>query len=64
MEIIIGVGYNSDLRLVENILNNVLLKIEGIEKHPAPIVLAHNFSESSVDFRLLFWSDMDAWIKV
>jgi len=33
--------------------------------YPAPMVLVHNFSDSSVDFRLLFWTyEIGQWISV
>jgi len=64
IEIIINVDYKSDLRMVEKILKDILAKQDIIEKTPEPMVLIHSFSESSVDFRLLFWCDIGLWISV
>ena len=64
VEIIIGVSYDSDLRKVEQLLKNILVNQKGIQQIPAPNVLAHLFAASSVDFRLLFWCDIDNWINI
>lgn len=64
VEIIVGVAYKTDLRQAENILKDIVSSQQGIETKPAPVVLAHNFSESSVDFRLLFWCHIDTWVNI
>lgn len=62
IELIIGVGYDSDMKVVKEILEQVLDR-DQILKIPKPKVLLQNFGDSSVDFRLLFWVDsMDIWI--
>lgn len=64
VEIIIGVAYGSDLKLVQGVLLEVLKKNE-ILSLPEPRVFVHNFADSSVEFRLLFWvSNFDTWIGV
>lgn len=64
IELIIGVGYTSDMKKVHTVLENVL-KRDRILKAPAPSVYMQNFGESSVDFRLLFWVDnIDIWINL
>jgi len=64
VEIIIGVGYNTKLEEAILLVNKILWIQEGIEKNPAPLVLVHNFNSSSVDIRLLFWSDINNWVSV
>ncbi len=64
VEIIVGVSYDSDLRKVEHLLKEILQTQKGIETFPAPNVLAHFFGSSSVDFRLLFWCNIDTWVNV
>lgn len=62
IELIIGVGYDSNMKTVKEILENVLTR-DQILKTPKPKVLMQNFGDSSVDFRLLFWVEsMDIWI--
>jgi small-conductance mechanosensitive channel len=63
VEIIVGVSYQSDLRKVEALLKDILKNEKGIQQQPAPNVIAHVFGASSVDFRLLFWCDIDSWIN-
>ena len=64
VEVIVGVSYQSDLRKVEELLRDILQKQKDIQQYPAPNVLAHVFGQSSVDFRLLFWCNIDTWINV
>ena len=64
VELIVGVAYQTDLRKAESILQQIINKEKGIQQSPAPAVLAHQFGDSSIDFRLLFWCDIDAWVAV
>lgn len=64
IEIIVGVAYGSDLKVVQKVLLEVLRNNE-ILSIPEPRVLMHNFADSAVEFRLLFWvSNFDTWIDV
>ncbi|MCE7055821.1 mechanosensitive ion channel [Algoriphagus sp. AGSA1] len=64
VELIIGVGYGSDMKLVKAVLEEVL-KGERIMKAPPPRVYMQTFNDSSVDFRVLFWVEsMDIWVDV
>jgi small-conductance mechanosensitive channel len=64
VEIIIGVAYGSDLKVVQEVLLEVLGKNE-ILSIPEPRVFVHNFADSAVEFRLFFWvSNFDTWIGV
>lgn len=64
VELIIGVGYGSDMKLVKSVLEEVL-KGERILKAPSPRVYMQTFNDSSVDFRVLFWVEsMDIWVDV
>lgn len=62
IELIIGVAYESDLTKVKELLDHLIETHEGIIKFPKAVVLLHEFSESSVNFRVLFWTaDFDSW---
>lgn len=62
IELIIGVSYESDLTKVKELLDHLIETHEGIIKFPKAVVLLHEFSESSVNFRVLFWTaDFDSW---
>ena len=64
VELIIGVGYGSDMKLVKSVLEEIIHG-ERILKAPAPHVYMQTFNDSSVDFRVLFWVEsMDIWIDV
>ncbi len=62
IELIVGVAYGTDVAKVDTILRNIVNNREDILKTPAPAVFLHNFSDSSVDFRMLFWAaDISNW---
>ncbi|PZX59163.1 mechanosensitive ion channel-like protein [Algoriphagus ratkowskyi] len=64
VELIIGVGYGSDMKTVKSVLEEVLSQ-ERILKAPSPKVYMQTFNDSSVDFRVLFWVEsMDIWVDV
>ncbi len=52
----VGVAYNSDIDLVEEVLLKSLQGQYGIKAVPPPSVQLINYGDSSVDFRLYFFS--------
>ncbi|MBS9768865.1 MAG: mechanosensitive ion channel [Flavobacteriaceae bacterium] len=52
----VGVAYSSDIEFVEKVLLDSLNGQSGIQKFPAPSVQLMNYGDSSVDFRLYFFS--------
>jgi len=65
VELIVGVAYGSDITKVEEILKKIVRGRDDIMQTPPPLVFLHNFSDSSVDFRLLFWaSDIAKWVSL
>ncbi len=52
----VGVAYNSDIDLVEEVLLQSLQGQYGIKSVPPPSVQLINYGDSSVDFRLYFFS--------
>jgi len=65
IEIIAGVAYGSDVHKVQELLLDIINQHPDIIKIPKPIVLFNNMSESSLDFRMLFWTDkFDDWIRI
>lgn len=64
VELIIGVGYESDMKQVKSLLESILTS-ERILKAPTPKVYMQTFNESSVDFRILFWVEsIDVWLEI
>jgi potassium efflux system protein len=65
VELIIGVAYGSDIEQVKTLLKGILQNREDIMTSPEPLVFLHNLSESSVDFRVLFWAaDITTWLEL
>jgi small-conductance mechanosensitive channel len=52
----VGVAYGSDVALVKKVLLECSARHESISSSPAPIVRFTDFSNSSLQFQLLFWS--------
>jgi len=63
VEIIIGISYDSDPHKARDIFMEVLKKHPQIVSNPDPDVYFRDLGESSLDFRLLFWTYKD-WVKV
>ncbi len=51
----IGVGYNSDLRVVEKTLLGIAAQNHALAKKPEPRVRARSFGASAINFQLLVW---------
>jgi len=56
-EVSIGVGYSSDIKLVNEILKDIIDHQEGALKKPAPFVRFEDFGNSSLSFSLYFWAE-------
>ncbi len=55
-EILIGVAYGTDLNKVLEILEKVVSENENVLKNPKPFIIFTGFGDSSLDFRVLFWT--------
>jgi len=65
VELIIGVAYGSDLKVVKDLFHQIIDNREDIMQDPKPMVLIHYLNSSSVDFRILFWvEDISNWITL
>lgn len=56
MSITIGIAYDSDLEKCRQILIGILDKDQRINKNPGPVVQFEQFSNSSIDLRIYFWT--------
>lgn len=63
VEVIVGISYDSDPHVAHEIFIKVLKKHPEIVPDPEPVVYFRDLGESSLDFRLLFWTYKD-WVKV
>ena len=62
IDLVIGVGYEDDLKLVKNTLENILNTHEKILKDPAPAVALAELADSSVNFNVRPWvKSEDYW---
>lgn len=58
-----GVSYNSDIDQVEKVVLDTINKSEDVLEKPGAMLQLLNFGESSVDFRLYFFSDEFFYIE-
>jgi len=63
-DLLVGVAYGSDTALVKNLLLQTADSVAQVYDYPQkPKVQFINFGDSSLDFRLRFWSDIDNFIE-
>jgi small-conductance mechanosensitive channel len=60
LEVIIGVHYNSDLNKAQDAIERAFVGQKDLLLTPEPAVYAHIFNASSIDFRVLFWCNMNS----
>jgi small-conductance mechanosensitive channel len=60
IELVIGVAADSDLDKVTRITLAAIGEISGVLEDPAPSVVFSNFGDSTIDFKVYYWADMDA----
>ncbi|MBS2099751.1 mechanosensitive ion channel domain-containing protein [Carboxylicivirga linearis] len=63
-ELLVGVSYGTDLKTVLGILDNVVTQQEGVMKNPSPFIIFKGFGDSSLDFRVMFWTHFDEGLKI
>ena len=56
-KIVVGIGYDEDHEQARRILLDVLKNAEGVLDEPAPDVNVYELADSSVNMRLLYWTD-------
>lgn len=61
-ELIIGVGYGSDLKHVKSILHRIIEAEPAILKDPEPVVRVKDLADSSINFQVFAWAtNGDYW---
>ena len=55
IEFVIGIPYQSDLKIVKNSIQDTLSKNERIMKTPAPAIMVQHFGDWTIDLKILFW---------
>ena len=56
-KIVVGIGYDEDHEQARRIMMEVLKDTEGVLDEPAPDVNVYELADSSVNMRLLYWTD-------
>ncbi len=65
IEVMIGVAYGSDIQQVSDLLKTILQENKQVIEAPEPLVLFDEFGDSSLNFKLLFWTDnFGDWMRV
>ena len=62
IELFVGVAYGTDTEKVIQLLKEAISKCEVIRTEPEPIVVFHQFGESSLDFRVLCWTRIEDFL--
>jgi len=60
----VGVAYGSDPRRVIELLHGVAQATPLVASVPAPLALFTGFGDSSMNFELRAWSDLESWVQV
>ncbi|MGD8352744.1 MAG: mechanosensitive ion channel [Pseudomonadota bacterium] len=55
MDLVVGVGYGEDVRVVKKVLLEIIAEDERILKDPAPVVAVLELADSSVNFAMRPW---------
>lgn len=62
IDLVIGIGYDDDIKAAKQILESILQAEERILKDPAPVILVSELGESSVDLAVRPWvASVDYW---
>ncbi|MBU0463593.1 MAG: mechanosensitive ion channel, partial [Proteobacteria bacterium] len=62
--LMVGVAYGSDTKLVKKLLLQAADSVKEVYEYPhKPRVQFIDFGDSSLDFRLRFWSDIDNFVE-
>jgi small-conductance mechanosensitive channel len=65
VELLISVAYGSEIDKVKRLIHDLLITRTDIMQNPPPLIFLHNLSQTSVDFRVLFWvSDISTWLEL
>jgi len=62
--VIVGVAYGSDVDKVTKILHEAADEHVKVARDPKPVVMFADFGESSLDFKLHFWTYDTFWVEI
>ena len=59
----VGISYDADPHKAEKLFRSIITNHEAILNYPKPSILFYEFGDSSLNFKILFWtSDIDNWL--
>jgi small conductance mechanosensitive channel len=64
VDLVIGVDYSSDLKQVKDVIMTVLQNNELVLKNPAPAVFVTELADSSINFAVRPWSNVENYMSV
>lgn len=65
VEILVGVAYGTNLEQAKKLLTDLTSRDERILQSPPPVVLLHQFNNSSIDIKLFCWvHSVRQWLSV
>jgi small-conductance mechanosensitive channel len=65
IEVLVGVAYGTNVRTVLDLLRETAGSHEEVLSYPPPMALFQGFGDSSLNFRLLFWTGrFENWLQV
>ncbi len=65
IEVLVGIAYGSDVHFAAKLFSDILKKHEEVLQYPSPNVYFQGFGDSSLDFRLHFWTkDFNDWLRI
>lgn len=54
-DVMVGIDYDADLNRVQQLILDALVKVQGIETEPIPLVLVRELAASTVNVQIRFW---------
>jgi small-conductance mechanosensitive channel len=64
VDVSVGIGYGSDLNLVEKIIEKAVSGVPDISDRQAPFVSLEEFGDSALIYRVMYWLDSYADIRL
>lgn len=65
IEVNVGVAYGSDVKKVTELFYQVIKEHDEAINFPPPMILFDEFADSSLNFRILFWTDnYGEWLRI
>ena len=62
-DVILSVSAESDVKKCRDIIMKLLDENSEVDKIPSPQVLVHKLNDSGIEFRILFWTDINNYLQ-